>query len=45
MLLPRTAQKITVAEYHELIDRGVLTENDRCELIRGELVEKKTIGD
>jgi Uma2 family endonuclease len=28
-----------------MIVTGVLTENDRCELIRGELIEKMTIGD
>lgn len=37
------AQKISVAEYHEMIERGELDENDRVELLEGELVAKMTI--
>ncbi len=33
-------RRFTVAEYHKLIALGVLTENDRLELIDGYLVEK-----
>ncbi len=44
MLLPRTKQKLSVEEYEALIDSGVLTENDRVELIDGEIVDKMTIG-
>jgi Uma2 family endonuclease len=33
-------RRFTVAEYHKLIEVGVLTENDRLELIDGYLVEK-----
>jgi Uma2 family endonuclease len=31
---------ISVEKYHAMIDAGILTENDRCELIEGLLVEK-----
>jgi Uma2 family endonuclease len=33
-------RRFTVAEYHKLIDVGVLTENDNLELLDGYLVEK-----
>ena len=33
-------RRFSVAEYHKLIDLGILTENDRLELIDGYLVEK-----
>lgn len=33
-------RRFTVAEYHKLIEVGVLTENDRLELLDGYLVEK-----
>jgi Uma2 family endonuclease len=35
---------VTVDEYHRMADAGILTENDRVELIDGEIVEKVTIG-
>jgi Uma2 family endonuclease len=37
--------RLTVEQVEAAILSGVLTENDRCELIRGELIEKMTIGD
>jgi Uma2 family endonuclease len=37
--------RYTVAEYDDLIARGVLGENDRVELIRGEIVPKMPIGE
>jgi Uma2 family endonuclease len=37
--LQRTT-KITVADYHEMIDKGILGTNDRVELIDGQLVSK-----
>lgn len=40
-----TKQRITVAEYDEMIERGILTEQDRVELIHGEIVDKMPIGD
>ena len=36
---------LSVKQYHEMIRTGILTEQDRCELIRGRLVPKMTIGD
>ena len=34
-----TRRKFTIEEYHQLIDLGFFTENDRIELIRGEIIE------
>jgi Uma2 family endonuclease len=41
---PFAGRRLTVAEYHALGEAGVLTENDRVELIHGEVVEKAMIG-
>ena len=38
-------QLLSVAEYDRMIASGELTEHDRVELIRGEIVEKMPIGD
>jgi Uma2 family endonuclease len=38
-------QLVSVDEYDRMIALGHLTENDRVELIRGEIVEKMPIGD
>ncbi|HEX3149204.1 MAG TPA: Uma2 family endonuclease [Gemmataceae bacterium] len=35
----------TVPQYEKMIDNGILNENDRVELIRGEIVAKMAIGD
>ena len=40
----RTQQRYTVDEYEEMVVRGILTERDRVELIRGEIVDKMTVG-
>ena len=40
----RTQQRYTVDEYEEMVVRGILTERDRVELIRGEIVDKMTMG-
>ncbi|MDZ8186492.1 MAG: Uma2 family endonuclease [Nostoc sp. ChiSLP02] len=34
-----TAKRFTIAEYHRLIELGFFSENDRVELIRGEIVQ------
>ncbi len=39
-----TTKHFTLAEYHRLIELGFLTEADRVELIRGELVEMAAKG-
>jgi hypothetical protein len=40
---PLPVRRFTVDEYHKLGEIGVLTENDRVELIRGWIVAKMTI--
>lgn len=41
-LFPR--RRFTVAEYYKLAEAGILTEDDRVELIRGDLIEMTPIG-
>jgi Uma2 family endonuclease len=38
------AKRFTIEEYHRLIDLGFLTENDRVELIRGEIMQMAAKG-
>ena len=38
-MVPTTHKKFTVEEYHRLVDLGFFTENDKIELIRGEIIE------
>ena len=39
-MVATTRKKLfTIDEYHKLVDLGFFTENDRLELIRGEIVE------
>src|SRR5262245_36515017 len=37
---PFPIQKITVARYHQMIEKGVYTEDDKVELIEGYIVAK-----
>ena len=37
-------RKFTVEEYHKMLESEILTENDRVELIRGEILEMSPIG-
>ncbi len=37
-------RKFTVEQYHKMAESGILTENDRVELIRGEIIEMSPIG-
>src|SRR5437016_13967416 len=37
--------KLSIDQYEQMIDAGILGENDRVELIRGELLDKMPIGD
>jgi len=39
----RMVRLFSVDEYHRLGEAGILTENDRCELIRGLILEKPVI--
>lgn len=41
--LPFQFWRITVDRYHEMIEVGFLTENDRLELLEGYLIEKMTV--
>ncbi len=45
MPLTRTRHRFTVDDYEQMVEYGILTENDRVELIRGEIVTKMPIGD
>ena len=45
MVTRRANYRFTVKKYEEMIRAGILDENDRVELIRGEIVEKMPIGD
>ncbi|MEK6259681.1 MAG: Uma2 family endonuclease [Planctomycetota bacterium] len=44
-LASRVHHRFSVDEYDEMSACGILDENDRVELIRGEIVDKITIGD
>ncbi len=39
-MLPIPVHRFTVAQYHRTIATGVLTENDRVELLEGWIVDK-----
>lgn len=45
MTLTLTHHRFSVADYERMIDEGILGENDRVELIHGEILEKMSIGD
>lgn len=44
MPIARRKPVVTVDDYHRMADAGLLTEDDRVELIDGEVVTKMTIG-
>ncbi|MFB8791354.1 MAG: Uma2 family endonuclease [Potamolinea sp.] len=37
-------RKFTVEQYHKMLESGIFTENDRVELIAGEIIEMAAIG-
>ena len=37
-------RKFTVTQYHQMVEAGILTEDDRVELIKGEIIEMTPIG-
>jgi hypothetical protein len=39
-----TRHRFTVAEYHKMAEAGIFTEDDRVELVEGEIVERAPIG-
>lgn len=45
MSVARTHHRFSLTDYEQMIDRGILTESDRVELIRGEIIDKMSIGD
>ena len=45
MLKTLTHHRFTIDDYHRMIDSAILTENDRVELIRGEIIDKMPSGD
>jgi len=44
MSLPLPRRPFTTAEYHRMIETGILTEDDQVELINGEIIEMAPIG-
>lgn len=37
-------KKFTVEQYHQMIESGILTDRDRVELIKGEIIEMSPVG-
>lgn len=44
MTVTLVRHQFTVKQYHQMADAGILTENDRVELIRGEMIDMSPIG-
>ncbi len=44
MAVPFTHRRFTVDEYYKMAEAGVFTEDDRVELIEGEILEMSPIG-
>ena len=44
MMLDATRRRFTVAEYYQMAKAGIFTEDDRVELIDGEIIEMTPIG-
>jgi Uma2 family endonuclease len=44
MAIPATPHRFTVADYHKMAEAGILAEDDRVELIQGEVMEMAPIG-
>ncbi|HZW29404.1 MAG TPA: Uma2 family endonuclease, partial [Isosphaeraceae bacterium] len=44
MALPLTRRRFTIREFEQMVQAGIFTEDDRLELIAGEIVEMTPIG-
>lgn len=44
MTVQLLTRKFSTVQYHQMIETGILTESDRVELIRGEIVEMAAVG-
>ena len=44
MTVQLVRRKFTVEQYHKMVESGILTEDDRVELIRGEIIDMSPIG-
>src|SRR5437763_6646961 len=44
MALPGPRRRFTVSEYYRMAETGVLKENDRVELVEGEIIEMAPVG-
>lgn len=44
MALPMTRHRFTVSQYRRMVETGILSEDDRVELLDGEIVEMTPIG-
>jgi Uma2 family endonuclease len=44
MAIEVSKRLFTVHEYHRMVDAGILSEDDRVELIRGEIIAMSPIG-
>lgn len=42
--VPATTHRFTVSDYHKMAEAGILSEDDRVELIEGEIIEMPPIG-
>lgn len=43
-MIKRTHHRFSVDDYEQMISNGILTENDRVELIEGEIIDKMPVG-
>jgi Uma2 family endonuclease len=45
MAVTMVRHRFSVDDYEQMIEKGILTEDDRVELMRGEIIDKMSIGD